>query len=885
MNGRENLGLMLPGLLLMALSAASAEERMVRKEGQTLPFVLTAAIRTLEPPQIDGRLSDSCWSWAGEAKDFVLYGGRGYATEKTEALILFDARNLYLGFRCFDRDIGKLKTDIFTRDDAVFSDDCVEFFLIPPDSGVLSGFPASSRYFHFAVNSRGVQYDEVGMSSPSNWDASWQCQASVQADRWEVEVALPFSELQTRVNDGTVWAVNFNRAQRAKQELSGWSITFAGFHDPAHFGRMIFLNGWPQPGVKALGPEIEARTIRTFELEPLLSATAKRLRETAAVFRSLQEKSSLPQVSAGRRAVEQAQAEAGRKMEELRTLPAGQLVADWERLKSEYERFDRDCEALSAQGVALAGLTEAQLAGREPVQDFLAFVVPAITNDRLLPDRLPAGVKSGQAIALMACPGEYESASFALYALADLPEVRVTASDLQGPGGRIPAAALDLRVVKVWYQAGRNVGFQNEYLLTPELLLKDDSLVQVDFEKKTNLLKMDRDAMRDADTLQPVTIPKATTKQFWVTVQVPPEAAAGDYEGSLDIAVKEGAGLSIPVRLRVLPFTLHEPKQICSIYYRGVLGADHPTCTSERKTEEQMLAEFRDMVAHGVTNPTVYQGPDGRNPDGSFDFTSLQRVFDLRREAGMRGGPLLILGVGAGAPPELLRATIDLAKKNGFSEVYFYGIDEASADALRAERADFEKVHRAGGKVFVAGYADSFEIVGDLLDLPVFAGQPDVAMGQAYHSVGAKILSYANPQGSVEEAETYRRNYGLGLWKAGYDGACTYAYQHSFGHAWDDYDDPTYRDHNMAYPTVNGVIPTVQWEGYREGYDDLRYLATLEHWIERGQRQGGAAAERARKAKLWLLRMQPDRADLNELRREMIANILALQQVLGGGEG
>lgn len=86
---------------------------------------------------------------------------------------------------------------------------------------------------------------------------------------------------------------------------------------------------------------------------------------------------------------------------------------------------------------------------------------------------------------------------------------------------------------------------------------------------------------------------------------------------------------------------------------------------------------------------------------------------------------------------------------------------------LRAERADFEKVHQAGGKAFVAGYTDSFEIVGDLLDLPVFAGQPDVAMGQAYHSVGSKIMSYASPQGGVEEAEIYRRNFGLGLWKAG----------------------------------------------------------------------------------------------------------------------
>jgi len=28
---------------------------------------------------------------------------------------------------------------------------------------------------------------------------------------------------------------------------------------------------------------------------------------------------------------------------------------------------------------------------------------------------------------------------------------------------------------------------------------------------------------------------------------------------------------------------------------------------------------------------------------------------------------------------------------------------------------------------------------------------------------------------------------------------------------------------------VDGVIPTLHWEGYRQGYDDLRYMATLEN--------------------------------------------------------
>lgn len=871
-------------LLGASLSAHAAEERMTRKANQRLPFVLTAAIRTPEPPKIDGNLDDACWQRAGEAKDFVVYGGRGYATEKTEALALWDANNLYLGVRCFDSDLAKLKTDIMNRDGEVFSDDCVEIFFIPPGSPVLQEFPESVRYFHLIANSRGVAYDEVGMSAPAGWDATWQCKASVHSDRWELEIAFPFEELKTRVSEGAVWAINFNRAQQAKKEFSGWSITFAGFHDPTHFGRMVFLKGWPQRGVKELGPAIEARAVRTYELDPLLPATMKRLEETETALRSLLGKSSLPVLATSLKEVLQAKDEASLKWKNLQSMNPTKLVSAWEQLKAEYERFDRACDALSARGVVLAGLSEGQLAGKEPLQEFIGFTVPAITNNRLLPNRLPPEVKNGQPVELTACPGEYESGSFGIYAMSDLKAVRVQATDLQGERETIPSSALDLRVVKVWYQAGRNVGFLDEHLLTPELLLKDDSLVEVDFENKCNVLKMDKDAMRDADELQPVNLAKATAKQFWVTVHVPAGTPAGDYSGTIAVTPEGKTGLVIPIRLRVLPFKLAEPKQICSIYYRGVLRADKPICTSEAKTEEQMLAELKDMVAHGVTNPNVYQGPDGQKPDGSWDLTLLQRVFELRKQAGMVGGPLMILGVGVGSPPSLLKATIDLARKNGFSEVYFYGADEASDDALRAERADFEKVHKAGGKIFVAGYLDSFEIVGDLLDMPVFSGRPNPPMGQAYHALGHRILSYGNPQGGVEEPETYRRNYGLALWKAGYDGASTYAYQHSFGHAWDDYDDPTYRDHNMAYPTVNGVIPTVEWEGYREGYDDLRYLATLENYIEQAKQRGGQAAELARKAQLWLLGLQPEKADLEDLRKQIREYILGLMDVLVGRE-
>jgi hypothetical protein len=54
-----------------------------------------------------------------------------------------------------------------------------------------------------------------------------------------------------------------------------------------------------------------------------------------------------------------------------------------------------------------------------------------------------------------------------------------------------------------------------------------------------------------------------------------------------------------------------------------------------------------------------------------------------------------------------------------------------------------------------------------------------------------------------------------------------YAYQHGFGNIWNDFDHPEFRDHVFAYPTTNGLVSTVQWEGFRSAVDDVRYLSTL----------------------------------------------------------
>ena len=101
-----------------------------------------------------------------------------------------------------------------------------------------------------------------------------------------------------------------------------------------------------------------------------------------------------------------------------------------------------------------------------------------------------------------------------------------------------------------------------------------------------------------------------------------------------------------------------------------------------------------------------------------------------------------------------------------------------------------------------------------------------------------------------------------------------YAYQHAFGHVWNDFDSTSYCDHNFTYPTVDGVIDTIQWEGFREAVDDVRYMTTLEDAIRTAapERKDIAAAAQA-----WIDQLAPAKADLAATRAEMAQWIIRLK--------
>ena len=232
-------------VLSVAIALVGASHHSCAAGERTPAFVVGACVRTQTPPRLDGRLDDACWGLGEALSAFQELNSGQPAKPQTTVRLLFDAQKLYIGFHCADPDVQRVKAEVTDRDGPVWNDDCVEIFLSPLRSPLLARLPASQRYFHLGVNARGVIADQIAGNEPSGYDASWQAKAAVVKHGWEVEIVIPFSAMKAAAKSGQVWEANFNRATREPRQYSGWSKTEGGFHDKAHFGRIVFVDKLP----------------------------------------------------------------------------------------------------------------------------------------------------------------------------------------------------------------------------------------------------------------------------------------------------------------------------------------------------------------------------------------------------------------------------------------------------------------------------------------------------------------------------------------------------------------------------------------------------------------------------------------------------------------
>jgi hypothetical protein len=155
------------------------------------------------------------------------------------------------------------------------------------------------------------------------------------------------------------------------------------------------------------------------------------------------------------------------------------------------------------------------------------------------------------------------------------------------------------------------------------------------------------------------------------------------------------------------------------------------------------------------------------------------------------------------------------------------------------------------------------------------------------HRNGSKIFTYMDSLAGKPIPDIQRRLRGLGLYKAKLDGTMTWSYNGSgfppnlkAGPViWNNF-------HSFVLRGAEAPFDTLNWEAYREGYDDARYLATLQNAIVQCSRATGERLERVTllaKAYNWLATIDVNNGDLDTIRRKMARLITTLQDV-GGKE-
>src|SRR4030042_2581008 len=150
------------------------------------------------------------------------------------------------------------------------------------------------------------------------------------------------------------------------------------------------------------------------------------------------------------------------------------------------------CLAVPAVQAADYALLKNDYIKAHPGQAIIPYPWEPVTSTKVLPFNYEVSAAPGNTLSITACRNEFEPASFVITAQKDISGINIIVPDLKNAqGNTIPADAIDVRLVKVWYQANDNaIQYTTGRFLTPELLIKDDSLVKVDYATKTNNLKV-----------------------------------------------------------------------------------------------------------------------------------------------------------------------------------------------------------------------------------------------------------------------------------------------------------------------------------------------------------------------------------------------------------
>ena len=183
------------------------------------------AYRTYQSIEIDGEFNEEDWQNAKSITRLIQYepAEGELISQPTEIRILYDAKEIYFGFTCFDSDMSKMVANEMRRDgsgrDGLRENDHVSI--------LLDTYNDRRNGFYFRVNPLGAKEDialiNSGESRNQAWDAIWTCRTKINDDHWTAEIGIPFSQLRFSKSDEMTWGLNLGRSLMRNQEDATWA--------------------------------------------------------------------------------------------------------------------------------------------------------------------------------------------------------------------------------------------------------------------------------------------------------------------------------------------------------------------------------------------------------------------------------------------------------------------------------------------------------------------------------------------------------------------------------------------------------------------------------------------------------------------------------------
>ncbi len=172
-------------------------------------------------PLIDGDIGAEEWAAAGTMDGRFIQFTPAFGEASSFRTVVRYAQtesSLYFAFECFDPEMPRISAALTKRDADLERDDSVAV--------LLDSFLDRRSAYAFYVNPIATQLDgritNNGQTIDTSWDAAWRSETKRYADRWTIEIEIPFSILKYSNKSPAEWGIKLSRSITRKRERTFW---------------------------------------------------------------------------------------------------------------------------------------------------------------------------------------------------------------------------------------------------------------------------------------------------------------------------------------------------------------------------------------------------------------------------------------------------------------------------------------------------------------------------------------------------------------------------------------------------------------------------------------------------------------------------------------